>query len=174
MQDVSAKARNIRLVVFDVDGVLTDGTLYLSDSGEEMKGFNTLDGHGMKMLKATGVELAIITGRKSRCVELRAENLGISLLYQGTEAKLAAFQELLAKLELTPETAAFMGDEVVDLPAMRRAGLALTVPGAPPVVKQYAHYVTRLPGGKGAVREVCELIMLAQGTLDTQLARYLP
>lgn len=174
MQDVSAKARNIRLVVFDVDGVLTDGTLYLSDSGEEMKGFNTLDGHGMKMLKAAGVELAIVTGRKSRCVELRAENLGISLLYQGAEDKLAAFQELLAKLELTPETAAFMGDEVVDLPAMRRAGLALTVPGAPPVVKQYAHYVTRLPGGKGAVREVCELIMLAQGTLDTQLARYLP
>lgn len=173
MQDVLARARKVRLIIFDVDGVLTDGTLYLSDSGEEMKGFNTLDGHGMKMLKAAGVELAIISGRKSRCVELRAQNLGISLLYQGVEDKLTAFQELLATLGLAPEAAAFMGDEVVDLPAMRRAGLALTVPDAPSVVKQHAHYVTHLAGGKGAAREVCELIMLAQGNLDAQLARYL-
>jgi 3-deoxy-D-manno-octulosonate 8-phosphate phosphatase (KDO 8-P phosphatase) len=163
----------IRLAVFDVDGVLTDGSLYLSDSGEEMKAFNTLDGHGMKMLKASGVELAIITGRKSRLVELRATNLGITHLYQGSENKLAAFQELLALLGLKPEQAAYMGDDVVDLPVMRRCGFAATVPDAPAVVRGHAHYTTRASGGRGAVREFCELVMQTQGTLEAQLAPYL-
>jgi 3-deoxy-D-manno-octulosonate 8-phosphate phosphatase (KDO 8-P phosphatase) len=167
------RAKRIRLIVFDVDGVMTDGGLFLSDSGEEFKRFNSLDGHGLKMLKASGVDLAIITGRTSHCVELRARNLGITHVHQGVENKLSAFQALLAQLDLPPESAAFMGDDVVDLPAMNFAGLAITVPDAPDVLQRCAHYVTRRHGGHGAVREACELLMTAQGTLDAQLAPYL-
>ncbi|MBI5891793.1 MAG: HAD family hydrolase [Nitrosomonadales bacterium] len=170
---LAARIKPLRLVAFDVDGVLTDGGLYLSDSGEEFKRFNSLDGHGLKMLKASGVELAIITGRTSKCVELRARNLGIARLYQGVEDKLAAMQALLAELKLAPEAAAFMGDDVVDLPVMRRVGLALSVPGAPQIVRDHAHYVSQREAGHGAVREVCELILGTQGTLDAQLAPFL-
>ncbi len=167
------RIKPLRLVAFDVDGVLTDGGLYLSDSGEEFKRFNSLDGHGLKMLKASGLELAIITGRTSKCVELRTRNLGISRVYQGVEDKLAAMQSLLADLKLAPEAAAFMGDDVVDLPVMRRVGLALSVPGAPQLVRDHAHYVSQREAGYGAVREVCELIMATQGTLQAQFAPYL-
>lgn len=163
----------IRLIAFDVDGILTDGGLYLSDSGEELKRFNSLDGHGLKMLQASGVTLALITGRTSRCVEQRAKNLNITHIYQGVSEKWSAMQDLLTRLNLAPEHAAFMGDDVVDLPVMRRVGLALTVPHASPTVFEYAHCVTKRDGGHGAVREVCELIMAAQGTLDAQLAPYL-
>ncbi len=170
---LAERIKPLRLIAFDVDGVLTDGGLYLSDSGEEFKRFNTLDGHGLKMLKASGVELAIITGRTSRCVELRAKNLGITRLYQGVEDKLAVMRSLLAELKLVPEAAAYMGDDVVDLPVMRRVGLALSVPSAPQVVRDHAHYVSQREAGHGAVREVCELILGAQGTLEAQLAPYL-
>jgi 3-deoxy-D-manno-octulosonate 8-phosphate phosphatase (KDO 8-P phosphatase) len=170
---LAQQIKNIRLIAFDVDGILTDGGLYLADSGEEFKRFNSLDGHGLKMLKASGVELAIITGRTSRCVELRAKNLGITQLFQGVENKLKVMQQLLADLKLAPEAAAFMGDDVVDLPVMRRVGLAISVPNAPQIVRDHAHYVSQYPGGNGAVREACELIMSAQGTLDQQLAPYL-
>jgi 3-deoxy-D-manno-octulosonate 8-phosphate phosphatase (KDO 8-P phosphatase) len=170
---LAEQIKSIRLIAFDVDGILTDGGLYLSDSGEEFKRFNSLDGHGLKMLKASGVELAIITGRTSRCVELRAKNLGITHLYQGVENKLEVMQALLAKLQLAAEVSAYMGDDVVDLPVMRRVGLAISVPNAPQIVRDHAHYVSQREGGHGAVREACELIMSAQGTLDTQLAPYL-
>ena len=173
MEEFYARAKLIKLIVFDVDGVLTDGSLYLGDDGQEYKAFNSLDGHGMKMLKRSGVELAIITGRTSRVVAQRAVNLGIAHLYQGVEDKLAAWQDLLGKLGLEAEACAFMGDDVIDLPAMRRSGLAISVPAAPAAVRQRAHYVTSQGGGRGAVREVCELIMQAQGTLDAQLAPYL-
>jgi len=170
---LSERIKPLRLIAFDVDGVLTDGGLYLSDSGEEFKRFNSLDGHGLKMLKASGVQLAIITGRTSKCVELRAKNLGIARLYQGVEDKLAAMQALLADMKLAPEQAAFMGDDVIDLPVMRRVGLALSVPDAPQMVRDHAHYVSQRDAGHGAVREVCELILAAQGNLDAQLAPYL-
>jgi 3-deoxy-D-manno-octulosonate 8-phosphate phosphatase (KDO 8-P phosphatase) len=173
MQDVFEKARRVRLTLLDVDGVLTDGSLYISDSGDEYKAFNTQDGHGLRMLKASGVELAIITGRTSRCVEMRAQNLGIGFLYQGVEDKLEVYNSLLKKFSLSAEATAFIGDDVVDLPAMRRAGLAICVPESPSLVKQFAHYVTQAPGGRGAVREVCELIMQAQGTYSAQIASYL-
>jgi 3-deoxy-D-manno-octulosonate 8-phosphate phosphatase (KDO 8-P phosphatase) len=173
MNDLIARARAIRLAVFDVDGVLTDGRLYMNDAGEEIKAFHTLDGHGLKMLSATGIELAIITGRTSRSVELRARNLGFAHLYQGVEDKLAKFTELIAEMGIDQTAAAFMGDDVMDLPCMRRAGLALAVPAAPELVRTHAHYVTDAQGGMGAVREVCELIMRAQGTLDGQLDKYL-
>ncbi|MDO8990315.1 MAG: HAD family hydrolase [Sideroxyarcus sp.] len=170
---LTERIKPLRLVVFDVDGVLTDGGLYLSDSGEEMKRFNSLDGHGLKMLRNSGIELAIITGRTSKCVELRAKNLGITRLYQGVEDKLAAMQSLLADLNLEPAAAAFMGDDVVDLPVMLRVGLALSVPAAPQMVRDRAHYVSQREAGHGAVREVCEMILAAQGNLDAQLAPYL-
>ncbi|MDO8311025.1 MAG: HAD hydrolase family protein [Sideroxyarcus sp.] len=170
---LTQQIKPLRLVVFDVDGILTDGGLYISDSGEEFKRFNSLDGHGLKMLGTSGMKLAIITGRTSKCVELRARNLGITRVYQGVEDKLAAMQSLLADLKLAPEAAAFMGDDVVDLPVMRRVGLALSVPGAPQLVRDHAHYVTQREAGYGAVREACELIMTAQGTLQGQLAPYL-
>lgn len=166
-------AKSIRLIAFDVDGVMTDGGLYLSDSGEEFKRFNSLDGHGLKMLKASGVELAIITGRTSRCVELRAKNLGIAHVFQGAEKKLEAMRTLLNRLNLAPEFVAFMGDDVVDLPVMSRVGLAVSVPNAPQIVRDRAHYVTRNSAGHGAVREVCEMLMQAQGTLEIQLEPYL-
>ncbi|HYA20121.1 MAG TPA: 3-deoxy-manno-octulosonate-8-phosphatase KdsC [Burkholderiales bacterium] len=173
MQDVFEKAKHIRLAIFDVDGVLTDGSLYISDSGEEYKSFNTLDGHGMRMLKQSGVELVLISGRTSRCVELRAQNLGIGLLYQGVDDKLEVYFSLLTKFALGAETTAYIGDDVMDLPVMRRCGLAICVPESPAVVKQHAHYITQRAGGAGAVREICELIMQAQGTFQQQLSRYL-
>ncbi len=167
------QAKSIRVIAFDIDGIMTDGGLYLSDSGEEFKRFNSLDGHGLKMLRASGVEVAIITGRTSRCVELRAKNLGVAHVYQGVEDKLAAMQGLLAKLGLGLADAAYMGDDVVDLPVMRRVAFGVTVPEAPQIVRDHAHYVSRRNGGHGAVREVCELLMSVQGTLDAQLAPYL-
>lgn len=173
MQDVYQRAKRIRLAIFDVDGVLTDGSLYYTGSGEELKAFNVRDGHGMKMLQTGGVRLGIITSRNSRCVELRAKNLGIDLLYQGVSDKLAAFQELLSQLKLDAAASAYMGDDIIDLPVMLRCGLALTVAEAPAAVKSRAHYVSRAHGGHGAVREACELILQAQGTLEAQIAPYL-
>lgn len=173
MDEFCARAKRIKLIVFDVDGVMTDGSLYLGDDGQEYKAFNSLDGHGMKMLKRSGVELAIITGRTSQVVAQRAANLGIAHLYQGIEDKLEAWLKLRAELGLAAEQCAFMGDDVVDLPPMRRCGLAISVPAAPAAVRHHAHYVTRLDGGRGAVREACEAIMLAQGTLEAQLEPYL-
>jgi 3-deoxy-D-manno-octulosonate 8-phosphate phosphatase (KDO 8-P phosphatase) len=171
--DVQRRAAGIRLAGFDVDGVLTDGSLYLNDDGQEIKAFNTLDGHGLKMLRSSGVELAIITGRRSRLVEVRAANLGIQHVYQGVENKREAYEHLLGVLGLQPDQVAYMGDDVVDLPVMRRCGLAVSVPDAPDLVKGYAHYVTQRAGGRGAVRELCELILQAQGKLDAALAPWL-
>ena len=152
---------------------MTDGGLYFSDSGEEFKRFNSLDGHGLKMLKNSGVEIAIITGRTSRCVAARAKNLGITHVYQGVEHKLDAMVDLLNRLKLSRDAAAYMGDDVVDLTVMRHVGLAICVPESPLLVRKHSHYVTQHGGGHGAVREACEMIMLAQGTLDGQLAPYL-
>jgi 3-deoxy-D-manno-octulosonate 8-phosphate phosphatase (KDO 8-P phosphatase) len=173
LSELYDRARRIRLVVFDVDGVLTDGSLYITDAGEEFKAFHSQDGHGMKMLKATGIQLAIVTGRTSRSVELRAQNLGVGILYQGVEDKLVVFEQILASFGFEEESCAYMGDDVVDLPVMLRCGLAVAVPDAPPLVKSRAHYVTRQRGGRGAVRELCEIIMHAQGTFDAQMQPYL-
>ena len=170
---MTSRAKLIRLMAFDVDGVMTDGGLYFSDSGEEFKRFNSQDGHGLKMLRASGVEIALITGRTSRCVAARAQNLGIGYVYQGVENKLEAMVDLLNKLKLPRDAAAYMGDDVVDLTVMSHVGMAITVPDAPLQVRERSHYVTQRNGGYGAVREACEMIMSAQGTLDKQLACYL-
>jgi 3-deoxy-D-manno-octulosonate 8-phosphate phosphatase (KDO 8-P phosphatase) len=170
---LTSRAKLIRLMAFDVDGVMTDGGLYYSDSGEEFKRFNSQDGHGLKMLRASGVGIALITGRSSNCVSARASNLGIEHVYQGVENKLEAMVDLLNKLKLPRDAAAYMGDDVVDLTVMRHVGMAVTVPDAPLLVRERSHYITQHNGGYGAVREACEMIMAAQGTLDTQLAHYL-
>lgn len=173
LSPVKERAKRIKTIIFDVDGVMTDGRLILGDDGQEYKCFHSLDGLGMKLLKASGVEMAIITGRTSDVVTKRAESTGITHFYQGVEDKLQAFEDLLQKLQLSAEECAYMGDDVVDLPPMRRAGLAITVPSATPLVKQYAHYTTTNLAGRGAIREVCELLMQAQGTFDTQMAQFL-
>lgn len=170
---MNEKAKAVRMMIFDVDGVMTDGSLHYSDSGEEIKVFNSRDGHGLKSLKASGVKLAIITGRTSRALENRANQFAVDYLYQGVEDKLAIFHEILQDAGLTPEDCGYMGDDVVDLPVMRRVAFAVAVPDAPELVRLHAHYVTGLPGGRGAVREVCDLIMQAQGTLEPALAHYL-
>ena len=172
--DLRERARPVRLLVLDVDGVLTDGTLYYSANGEELKGFNIQDGLGIKMLQGSGLEVAIITGRSSRALEQRVANLAIRHLYQGVEHKLEAFEHLLTALGLKAGQAACVGDDLPDLALLARCGLAVTVPDAPDALHAHAHYVTRRPGGRGAVREVCELILEAQGALQAQIARYLP
>jgi 3-deoxy-D-manno-octulosonate 8-phosphate phosphatase (KDO 8-P phosphatase) len=170
---VTERARRLGIMIFDVDGVMTDGTLYYADSGEEMKAFNAHDGQGVRLLQSGGVASAIITSRRSRLVELRAQNLGIAHLVQGADDKLAAFNALLASCKLGADQAGFLGDDVVDLPILTRCGLAMAVPDAPEVLKQRVHYVTRARGGHGAVREACELILRAQGTLERVLEPYL-
>lgn len=167
------RARRLKLMAFDVDGVLTDGTLYLSDSGEEMKGFSTLDGLGLKLLQDAGVTLAIITGRASRLVELRARNLGIERLYQGVENKLQVFEALRAELNLHPDECGYMGDDLPDLCILTRCGFAATVGEAPQAVRTRVHFISDAPAGRGAVREVCDFILQAQDRLDPAVARFL-
>ena len=173
MSELIARAKKIRLLVLDVDGVMTDGRLIIGDDGLEYKAFNSQDGLGMRLLKASGVDLAIITGRTSNVVTQRAESLDIKFYFQGVDDKLAAFLELAEKAGLPHDECAFMGDDVVDLPPMRRSGLAITVPASPDLVKKHAHYITSKEAGQGAVREVCELIMQAQGTFENQMAKFL-
>jgi 3-deoxy-D-manno-octulosonate 8-phosphate phosphatase (KDO 8-P phosphatase) len=171
--ELKARFKNIKLLVLDVDGVMTNGGLTIGDDGQEYKTFHSHDGLGMKLLKATGVEMAIITGRTSNVVKKRAETTGVAHFYQGAEDKLVAFNDLIKASNLQAEQCAFMGDDVVDLPPMLKCGLALAVPDSPELVLKYAHYITKKTGGHGAVREICELIMQAQGTFDEQMAQFL-
>ena len=173
MQDINEKANQIRLVIFDVDGVLTDGSLFLGDDGQEYKAFHSQDGHGIKMLQKHGVRCAIITGRTSRVVEHRMRNLGIELVYQGQHNKLEGFADLLERVGLAPEQVAYVGDDVVDLPVMRKVGLAIAVQDAHPWVLQHAHWQTPRGGGRGAARDVCELLLEAHGVLRQELETYL-
>ncbi|MES9906298.1 MAG: 3-deoxy-manno-octulosonate-8-phosphatase KdsC [Sedimenticola sp.] len=173
MQEIMERAARIRLVVFDVDGVLTDGSLYLGDDGLEYKAFNSKDGLGMKQLQKSGVEVAIITARSSHVVALRMESLGIKHVYQGKQQKLPAFEALRDKLALNNDQVAYVGDDVVDLPIMTRVGLSIAVGDAHQRVRQQAHWQTSLPGGRGAAREVCDLLMEAQGSLEGAMKQYL-
>lgn len=171
---VLERAKPLRLLTLDVDGVLTEGKLYLSERGESLKAFNTLDGLGIKLLRQAGVEVAIITGRSSPIVSQRAHKLGIEHIYLGCEDKQAAAAELRQKLQLQGEQTAHMGDDLPDLGAMHPDGFAISVPNAHPLLIEHAHYCTERAGGQGAVREVCDVIMLAQGVLASTVARYYP
>lgn len=167
------KARTVRIAIFDVDGVLSDGGLHYAETGDAMKTFDVRDGMGMRLLQDAGVELAIITSRRAGSVRERAADLGIRHIQQGVADKYSAFEALLAGLGLTPEQSAFLGDDLVDLPVLKRCGFAVTVADAPAVLKRHADYVTRARGGRGAAREFCELILHNQGKLTAQTARFL-
>lgn len=156
------RASKISMLILDVDGVLTDGKLYFDHSGNEMKAFNTRDGLGMKALQKVGIEVAVITGRKSEAVTHRMAQLGIKHVYQGREDKLDAFLDLLEITGLDAQQTCFAGDDWIDLPVLLRAGLAVSVADAEDRVKQQAHWITRRDGGDGAVREICNLILAAQ------------
>ena len=173
MQDILHRAAQIRLVIFDVDGVLTDGRLYLADDGNEFKAFHSRDGHGMKMLQNQGVAVAIISGRRSLAVERRMADLGINYVYMGVQDKLVAFQDLLQRQGLDPAQVAYVGDDVIDLPVMSRVGLAIAVQDADPFVRRHAHWQTPSAGGRGAAREVCELLLEALGRLEPERARFI-
>ena len=173
MSVVLEKAKKLKLLILDVDGVLTDGRLFFDNEGAEYKCFHARDGHGIKLLRQTGVEVAVISGRSSNSVALRMKNLGIVHVYQGHENKQSAFTEVLEKTGVTAEQAAHVGDDLLDLPIMMRVGLAIAVSDANFAVKERADWCTTLPGGQGAVREVCDFIMQAQGNFDKVLDFYL-
>ena len=165
-------AANIRLLVLDVDGVLTNGQLYFSEHGESLKAFNTLDGHGIKLLQANGIRVAIISGRRSAALELRAKALGITLLWQGREDKLNALGELLQQAPFEPHEIACAGDDLPDLPVMRASALAITVPNAHESLHRYAAACTERAGGQGAVREIADYLLQSQGKYQAILDRY--
>lgn len=173
MQDILNIAKHIKLLIFDVDGVLTDGRLFFGDDGQEYKAFYSRDGLGMKLLQRSGVEIGVITARTSQVVVHRMQNLDIKHVYQGRLDKITAFDEMISKLNIAPEHTAYVGDDVVDLPVMKRVGLAIAVQDAHPFVKKHAHWITNHNGGHGAARDACELIMEAQGTLEKQLKSFL-
>lgn len=166
MRVILEKAAKIKLVIFDVDGVLSDGKLYFDEQGREYKNFHARDGLGIKLLRQSGVEIGVISGRESQSVALRMQNLGIERVYQGQQNKLAVFEILCRDLQLQSEQIAHVGDDLPDLCIMRRVGLAIAVADAHPSVLNQAHWHTTNPGGCGAAREVCDLIMQAQGNLE--------
>ena len=167
------KADNIKLAVFDVDGVLTDGKLILGENGNEYKSFHVRDGHGLVMLLETGCKIAVITARSSNIVAERMASLGIKYVYQGEKDKGARLLKLIDELKLEPKQVAYVGDDVIDLPAMTKVGLPIAVADAHIEVKNFADWVTENRGGQGAVREVCELIMKAQGKFEDKIKSYL-
>jgi 3-deoxy-D-manno-octulosonate 8-phosphate phosphatase (KDO 8-P phosphatase) len=169
---VALRARGIRLLTCDVDGVLTDGRIYYHDDGTELKAFHCLDGVGLKMLAHAGVAVAWITGSSAPAVAHRARALGITRLVQGTEDKLAPWETMRRELGLEPSACAHVGDDLADLPIFTRCGLAVCVPHTPLPVRKRAHYVTRADGGCGAVREVCDLILAAQDVLASRIAAF--
>lgn len=162
----------VRLMIFDVDGVLTDGKVTYLDDGSELKEFNAQDGHGIKMLQRAGIEVALLSGRSCRAVEHRATTLGVTKVHQGMKVKLEAYERLLGETGLREDQTGYMGDDLIDIPVMRRVGFAAAVPNALPYVLPYAHYVTKASGGRGAAREICDLILHAQGLWDEATRRY--
>ena len=171
--DLVQRARGVRLLGLDVDGVLTDGKLYFLADGSEAKAFSTLDGQGIKMLMHSGIQVAIITGRTSTIVERRAANLGIEHVVQGREDKRVALDELLSTLQLSYQQVAYLGDDLPDLAPIRCVALGVAVANANSFVRQHAQAVTSLRGGEGAAREFCEFIMAAQGSLSAAQNAYL-
>jgi len=173
LSEIFARARNVRLLVLDVDGVLTDGKLYFTNSGEEMKTFSTLDGLGIKLLMGSGVIVAMITARSSQLVADRAANLGVKLLFQNCNNKLATLENLLQELGLQMAQTAYIGDDLPDIACIRRVGLGISVPNGHLTAKEQALCVTNAAGGHGAVREVCDWIMQAQNTFEQAVVTYL-
>ncbi|HVF65408.1 MAG TPA: HAD family hydrolase [Casimicrobiaceae bacterium] len=166
VENVTSRARAIRLVTLDVDGVLTDGRIYVDDDGREFKAYSALDGQGIKMLQSAGVIVAWITGSDAPSVRHRARHLGVEHLVTGASHKVAAWEALRASLDMPAQCCAHVGDDLPDVPLLAACGLAVTMPHAPDAVRKHAHYVTRREGGAGAVREVAELVLRAQDRLE--------
>jgi len=173
MTSIADKARKVRLLIVDIDGVMTDGGLHFDNAGEEYKTFNSLDGHGIRMLLECGIDVAVITGRKSGSVHHRMSDLGVRHIYQGRRDKLPALEELLAACALDAEQLAYVGDDLPDLPVMQRVGFAIAVHNAHSFVKQHSDWVTTAPGGRGAVREVTDFILQSQSLLKDKQDSYL-
>jgi 3-deoxy-D-manno-octulosonate 8-phosphate phosphatase (KDO 8-P phosphatase) len=169
----SGSAKQIRLLIVDIDGVMTDGGLQFNNQGEEYKTFNSLDGHGIRMLLECGIEVAVITGRNSGIVNHRMNELGVKHIYQGYRDKLPAYEKLLQDTDLKPEQIAYVGDDLPDLPIMRRVGFAIAVQNAHVFVKQHCDWVTTARGGNGAVREITDFILQAQSLLEGRQDSYL-
>ena len=166
------KIKAIKILILDVDGVMTDGKIIYDDDGKEIKIFDVKDGHGIKLLMRAGIDVAIITARESKVVLHRARNLGIEMVYQKAMDKVIAFEDILKKRQLSPQETAYIGDELVDIPLLRRVGFAVTVKDAVADVKKHVDYTTAKNGGCGAVREICELILKVQGKWDEVTAKY--
>lgn len=173
MQHTLEKAKNIKLLILDVDGILTTGVVYYGSDGFEMKGFHLHDGLGIKLLQKTGVSVAVISGKNSDPVKRRLKELGVEKAYLGHEDKIPPYEELKQLLNLKDNEIAYMGDDLPDLPLLRRAGLALTVAQAPEIIRQHTDFIVKNKPGKGAVREACEFIMEAQGTYQSVIQSYL-
>ena len=171
-QEVRERAGRIKLLVLDVDGVLTDGGLIWHGDGQESKVFHVHDGHGIRLLQRAGVEVALLTGRRSQVVDHRARDLGIELVVQGSKNKLADYEDILRLRELDDQSVAYVGDDLVDLPLLRRVGLAVTVADGAPHVRPYCHGSTLSKGGRGAVREVCEFLLEVQGKWEEITSLY--
>ncbi|MDP5255502.1 MULTISPECIES: 3-deoxy-manno-octulosonate-8-phosphatase KdsC [unclassified Vibrio] len=164
--DLFAVARDLKLLICDVDGVFSDGLIYMGNQGEELKTFHTRDGYGVKALMNAGVKVAIITGRRSQIVSSRMKALGIELIYQGQDDKLTAYADICLQLEIAPEHTGYIGDDLIDWPVMDKVALKVCVADGHPLLRQRANYVTQIRGGHGAVREVCDLILQARGELE--------
>ena len=163
------RAKKIRLALFDVDGVLTDGKIHIDSNGEEIKTFDTQDGHGIRLLQHYGIQVGVISGRSSKALQYRMRDLNVEHVYQGVIDKYSVFQNLLKKLDLRSDETSFVGDDIVDLQIMSHCGLSIAVANAHYYVKQHAHMLTTANGGYGAVREVCELLLESQGLLTKAL-----
>ena len=173
-EDLTQRAKKIRLIAFDVDGVLTDGSLFFGDDGQEYKAFNSKDGHGFKMLHNNGIKTAIITGRTSQVVVHRTKNLGIDIVYQGQQDKSEALDQILKETNVSIDEVAYAGDDVIDLPVLCRVGLAIATSDAHPLVVSHCHWTTPSPGGRGAGRDICEMLLQAQGLLQKEWDKYIP
>ncbi|MGD0274806.1 MAG: HAD-IIIA family hydrolase [Syntrophales bacterium] len=171
-KDLIRRLEHVKLLLLDVDGVLTDGRIVMDNHGGEIKHFDVRDGHGLKMLIQLGIDVVLVTGRTSEIVVHRAKDLGIKEVHQGIWNKLGIFDDVLARRGLQPEEAAYIGDDIVDVPIMRRAGVSLTVADASEHVREFADYVARNRGGRGAVREICEMILMAKGLWRDIALRY--
>lgn len=164
--DIMAIAQKIQLLICDVDGVFSDGLIYMGNQGEELKSFHTRDGYGIKCIMQAGIQVAVITGRSSHIVENRMRTLGIELIYQGQSNKLHAYNAIAQQLNIAPEHTAYIGDDLIDWPVMEQVALKVCVADGHPLLAQRANYLTQLKGGHGAVREVCDLLLQARGELE--------
>ena len=171
-KEVRERAAKVKLLVLDVDGVLTDGRIIMDHKGREIKAFNVRDGHGLRLLREAGIEVAILTGRSSPVVQKRADDLGILWVRQGVNDKVGAYEKIVRKMGITDNEACFVGDDLVDIPLLKRVGIPIVVADGAPEAKRFARYVTQSSGGKGAVREVCDLLLQTQGKWEAVLRRY--